>query len=262
MLEDWSLLKVENFKEDSVREFIIMPLLKKLGFVLKDSTKQKENTKPTLEAQLSLRGRAKLQVGSNKQLETDFMPDYMLFVDSKIHCIFDAKSPSESITKESKNYQQVLLYATHFKSPYFALCNGFELRLFAIARQEVLLEIALKDELDSILSKSNGEKIFQADVTNLREIQSESIDFIIDPPYGAKIPYLDLSTMWNVWFDLPVDRDLKERECIKKGSLEKSSDEYQELMTKSLKEMIECLNIIVILPLSSNIKTQSFFKSL
>ena len=97
-------------------------------------------------------------------------------------------------------------------------------------------------KVDSMLNKSNGEKIFQADATNLREIESESIDFIYtDPPYGAKIPYLDLSTMWNVWLDLPVDSNLKEKECIEKGSLEKSSEQYQELMTKSLKEMYRVL---------------------
>ena len=97
-------------------------------------------------------------------------------------------------------------------------------------------------KVDSMLNKSNGEKIFQADATNLREIESQSIDFIYtDPPYGAKIPYLDLSTMWNVWLDLPVDSNLKEKECIEKGSLEKSSEQYQELMTKSLKEMYRML---------------------
>lgn len=74
-------------------------------------------------------------------------------------------------------------------------------------------------KVDSMLNKSNGEKIFQADATNLREIESESIDFIYtDPPYGAKIPYLDLSTMWNVWLDLPVDLSLRER-MYRKGKL-------------------------------------------
>ena len=74
-------------------------------------------------------------------------------------------------------------------------------------------------KVDSILNKTNGEKIFQADATNLREIKTESIDFIYtDPPYGAKIPYLDLSTMWNVWLDLPVDLSLRER-MYRKGKL-------------------------------------------
>ena len=98
------------------------------------------------------------------------------------------------------------------------------------------------ENTDSLLDKTNGEKIFQADATDLKEIENQSVDFIYtDPPYGAKIPYLDLSTMWNVWLDLPVDSSLKEKECIEKGSLEKSREEYHALMIASLKEMYRVL---------------------
>lgn len=96
--------------------------------------------------------------------------------------------------------------------------------------------------LDSVESKNNGAKIFQADATNLQEIESQSIDFIYtDPPYGAKIPYLDLSTMWNAWLDFPVNRTIREKECIEKGSLNKSRQEYYDLMVKSLREMYRVL---------------------
>lgn len=132
----------KNFKEDSVREFIIAPLLKKLDF-------KPKGTNHKLEMQLSLRESTSLQVGSNKSLETDFIPDYTLFVDSKPHCVLDAKAPNQNISKDSKNYQQVLLYATHFKTPYFALCNGLSLNLFSLAGQETLLEIDLGSNLDS-----------------------------------------------------------------------------------------------------------------
>lgn len=98
------------------------------------------------------------------------------------------------------------------------------------------------ENIDSLESKTNGEKIFQADATNLAEIESESIDFIYtDPPYGAKIPYLDLSTMWNAWLDLPVDLATREKECIEQGSLDKTRDEYYSLMEQSLKEMYRVL---------------------
>ena len=98
------------------------------------------------------------------------------------------------------------------------------------------------EETDSLLYKNNGEKIFQADATNLKEIESESIDFIYtDPPYGAKIPYLDLSIMWNVWLDFEVSLDTKEKECIEKGSLEKTRYDYYQLMKQSLKQMYRVL---------------------
>lgn len=583
-----------DFKEDSVREFIIAPLLKYLGFLPKGKESQTPDSytntqQHSLEMQLSLRIKGNIQIGSNKSLEADFIPDYTLFINSHIHCILDAKAPKQNINKDSKNYQQVLLYATHLKAPYFGLCNGLEFKLFSIAKQELLLEIDLEKELeakfellkqylttpleslkqnlstdskrvkksedwylkrplpeaitnpqkqakaryfgctayftrqswdivtkniknftdygdvvldpfggsgvtaieammnervgihtdlnplsifmvkalsakvnlselyelseeiltgfeelrpksekeakeilknakyypnalseefgevanqksqdsilwipkneilpkgsdvdcvldlfskkqlaelallrklifkkttpsgskekriykrnmryslmlafynaitvcnltyhisnhkgltnkagnaaafiyyryriakkptyvdivevfkgkikrvlkgkkelenspvfydsyffpiqrvikdfknqmltkrekedfskvDSMLDKTNGEKIFQADATNLREIKTESIDFIYtDPPYGAKIPYLDLSTMWNVWLDLPMDSSLKERECIEKGSLEKTRYDYYDLMKASLKEMYRVL---------------------
>lgn len=98
------------------------------------------------------------------------------------------------------------------------------------------------DHTNAFYDKFNGEKIFQADATNLKEIESKSIDFIYtDPPYGAKIPYLDLSTMWNAWLDLEVKLETRERECIEKGSLNKGREEYKDLMKQSLKEMYRVL---------------------
>ena len=100
----------------------------------------------------------------------------------------------------------------------------------------------LSKSIKNIEEAINGEKIFQADATNLKEIEDKSIDYIYtDPPYGAKIPYLDLSTMWNAWLDFPVDKKLKEKECIEKGSLDKSRDEYVGLMKNSIKEMYRVL---------------------
>lgn len=105
--------------------------------------------------------------------------------------------------------------------------------------------ISQRDDLNNVGTKENainGEKFFQADATNLKEINDKSIDYIYtDPPYGAKIPYLDLSTMWNAWLDFKVDKNLKEKECIEKGSLDKSRNEYYTLMKESLKEMYRVL---------------------
>lgn len=85
-------------------------------------------------------------------------------------------------------------------------------------------------------------KIIQGDATSLKEIKSNSVDYIYtDPPYGSKIPYLDLSIMWNAWLDFPVDKTLREKECIEKGSLNKSTQDYYDLMKQSLKEMYRVL---------------------
>lgn len=126
----------------------------------------------------------------------------------------------------------------HFYNAYFApLERTIKDFSGAIINQRTNL-----DKTDSILEKTNGEKIFQADATNLKEIENESVDFIYtDPPYSNKIAYLDLSTLWNAWLDFGVDLELKEKECIEKGSLEKTRDEYIVLMKKSLNEMYRVL---------------------
>lgn len=117
--------------------------------------------------------------------------------------------------------KQELQYSPYFYNSYFYPLNK-----------------TIKNREEAI----NGEKIFQADATNLKEINDKSIDYIYtDPPYGAKIPYLDLSAMWNAWLDFSVDKKLREKECIEKGSLNKSRDEYISLMKNSIKEMYRVL---------------------
>lgn len=102
-----------------------------------------------------------------------------------------------------------------------------------------------REDLSKVGTKENainGEKFFQADATNLKEIADKSIDYIYtDPPYGAKIPYLDLSVMWNAWLDFSIDKYIKEKECIEKGSLDKSRDNYYKLMQESMLEMYRVL---------------------
>ena len=139
---DFSALENEDFKEDSVREFVIAPLLKELGFVLKDDKNPRK-----LEMILSKRERADFKIGSNKKIAADLMLDYTLYVDSKIYCVLDAKAPSVVIDKGSESYKQALSYAVGFNAKYFALCNGCRLVLFRLEGQEILLDVDLEHEL-------------------------------------------------------------------------------------------------------------------
>jgi hypothetical protein len=101
-----------------------------------------------------------------------------------------------------------------------------------------------KKELALLITNTTlqNAQIYKGSATKLKAIPSESIDYIYtDPPYGAKIAYLDLSTMWNAWLDLEVtdvDRDL---EVIEGGELSKSDDEYTDLMASSIQEMFRVL---------------------
>lgn len=85
-------------------------------------------------------------------------------------------------------------------------------------------------------------KIVKGSATNLDFIPNESIDYIYtDPPYGAKIPYLDLSAMWNSWLDLEVTEDDYKNEAIEGGGHSKSKEEYNTLISKSIQEMYRVL---------------------
>ncbi len=79
--------------------------------------------------------------------------------------------------------------------------------------------------------------------TNLSKfIPPESVDYIYtDPPYGAHIAYLDLSTMWNAWLGFEVTQKEKKLEAIEGGELKKSKEDYINLIFESIAEMAKVL---------------------
>ena len=157
---------------------------------------------------------------------------------AKKPCFLDAAETFRRKIKLIVNGKKELESSPNFYNAYFAPLN----RVIKDFKGAMMSQRQNLDKTDSILDKTNGEKIFQADATNLKEIESESVDFIYtDPPYGAKIPYLDLSLMWNAWFDFGVDLNLRKKECIEQGSLNKSKNEYYDLMKQSLQEMYRVL---------------------
>lgn len=85
-------------------------------------------------------------------------------------------------------------------------------------------------------------EVVKGTATDLSFIKKESVDYIYtDPPYGKKIPYLDLSVMWNGWLDLAVTEQDYELEAIEGGEHDKTKDEYNDLMSKSIAEMYRVL---------------------
>ncbi|MDR1195606.1 MAG: type I restriction enzyme HsdR N-terminal domain-containing protein [Endomicrobium sp.] len=85
-------------------------------------------------------------------------------------------------------------------------------------------------------------QIVKGTATDLSFIKTETVDYIYtDPPYGKKIPYLDLSVMWNAWLDLKVSEEDYELEAIEGGEHHKTKDNYNELIAKSIKEMYRVL---------------------
>jgi len=95
-----------------------------------------------------------------------------------------------------------------------------------------------KKTFNSFLNDKATFWCIQTTATNLDHIPDESIDYIYtDPPYGAHIAYLDLSTMWLAWLDMLVDVEQKKLEVIEGGDLDKSRKEYNELLFESIAEM-------------------------
>lgn len=101
-----------------------------------------------------------------------------------------------------------------------------------------------KKEMEYFINEKTISKaqILKGTATNLKFIPKETVDYIYtDPPYGKKIPYLDLSTMWNAWLDLEVTQQDYDQEAIEGGENKKSKNQYNELIAQSIKEMYRVL---------------------
>ena len=109
----------KNFKEDSVREVIILPILKHLVYTEDNIVRSKTLIHPFL------------KVGSNKKREIKLIPDYLLKVGDFYAWVLDAKAPNKKIVND-ENVEQVYSYAVHPEicCKFFALCNGIEFSLF------------------------------------------------------------------------------------------------------------------------------------
>ena len=127
---DFSLLDSPDFKEDSVREEIIMPMLSALGYASSGPNK-------------IIRSRTLLHpfitIGA-KRRPIHIIPDYLLSVNGNFTIVLDAKAPDEEI-KFGDNLEQVYSYAVHpeIRVPYFALCNGREFALYDVGDQTPIL---------------------------------------------------------------------------------------------------------------------------
>jgi hypothetical protein len=103
--------------------------------------------------------------------------------------------------------------------------------------------IEAKKEIDAAieLKKStvgwDGEFFAYAeDIEEIGDIFEGQIDYIYtDPPYGANIAYLDLSTLWNIWLGQMPSQKAKEKELIVGGDTIHSEDEYLQRLGDSIR---------------------------
>jgi predicted GIY-YIG superfamily endonuclease len=149
---DLSLLDNSEFQEDAVREEIVNPIIKGLGY---------SSNKPNQIIRSRKLPHPWVYIGS-KQKKIYIIPDFILEVNGKPVWILDAKSPSEAIIKSS-NVEQAYSYAVHrdVRVNFFALCNGKEFALYDIREANPVLYFPIKEisqywkSLKKILSPEN-----------------------------------------------------------------------------------------------------------
>jgi len=163
-----------DFKEDSVREIIILPILKALGYHQVDIIRSKTLKHPFL------------KTGSTRR-PVSLVPDYVLKVENNYAWVLDAKAPNQKIVNDD-NVEQVFCYAAHreINSSYFALCNGLEFSIFRTNETDVpVLYFSVEEiekywsELKSLLSPDRFHfgKTFTYDTTNATAKPTEIFDY-------------------------------------------------------------------------------------
>jgi hypothetical protein len=125
-----------DFKEDSVRELVIVPMLLRLGYM------------PHGEARVMRSKTLKqpfIRVGTRNHPVT-IIPDYTLLVKNKAALVLDAKGPGEGVI-DPMHVQQAYSYAVHpeIRCREFALCNGRELAIYSTEKAEPLLYLKFEE---------------------------------------------------------------------------------------------------------------------
>jgi len=76
----------------------------------------------------------------------------------------------------------------------------------------------------------------------LKYVDKGTVDYIYtDPPYGAHIAYLDLSTMWHAWLGFEITDDMRDREAIEGGEKKFDEKHYLDILGKSFEQMFYAL---------------------
>ncbi len=127
-----------GFNEDAVREDVVAPLLRKVGYRASGSMRMargKPLTHPFV------------MIGSKKH-KVSIIPDYILYEDSVPLLILDAKAPDEAVV-HSKHVEQAYSYAIHpdVRCVNYALCNGRQLAFYHVSKSEPLFVIDCKEML-------------------------------------------------------------------------------------------------------------------
>lgn len=133
---DFSVLEDPEFKEDSVREELVLPIVKALGYRVSGDSRV-VRSRSLVHPYVAL---------GSQQRKVSIIPDYLFLSDGKPYWVLEAKSPTEEITK-SKHVEQAYSYATHpeVRAELYALCNGKEFALYSVKQFDPILKFKLSE---------------------------------------------------------------------------------------------------------------------
>lgn len=162
---DWSALDSHEFLEDAVREEIIAPLLRVMGYKatgLNRIIRSKRLTHPFV------------ALGTT-QHRISLVPDYLLIADDRPAWILDAKSPKESVLDASHEAQAYSYVCNReVRADWYAVCNGREFAAFHVGdmspqpRLHFKVE-ALKENWDSLWGALAPEAVHQHPRANSKD---------------------------------------------------------------------------------------------
>ncbi|MBX9896118.1 MAG: type I restriction enzyme HsdR N-terminal domain-containing protein [Nitrosomonas sp.] len=132
---DFGVLNDPEFKEDSVREELLLPIVKALGYQVSGDSRV-VRSRSLVHPYVAL---------GSQQRKVSIVPDYLFLSDGRPYWVLDAKSPTEEITK-SKHVEQAYSYAIHpeVQAELYALCNGKEFALYSVKQFDPILRFKLE----------------------------------------------------------------------------------------------------------------------
>jgi len=133
---NFDLLQDKNIKEDVVREEVIAPILKALGY-----SSFTENR--IIRSKSLVRPDVHFGTVSKKIY---MIPDYTIQVEGKNCFIIEAKNPRENILT-GNNPEQAYSYAIHreIKVDKYVLCNGVDIVVFDVDQLEPVLKLQISE---------------------------------------------------------------------------------------------------------------------
>ena len=190
---DFRLLDDPDFREDSVREELVVPLLSALGY---------SASPPHRIIRSRHLQHPYVYIGTVKKPIT-IVPDYLLQRHEANAWVLDAKGPGESIDS-GKNVEQAYSYAIHkdIRVPHYALCNGRRLTVFHVSQWPAILDVELQDI----------EKVWPMvlDLLGTEAAWPEGLPPGFLPDFGLALRKAGLThdqggkKMWNLFTSVPV----------------------------------------------------------